>query len=307
MTIEIRQVAEETYAIDCGSDPIFGLRQVAYLLVDEMPALIDPGYTSSAARLLNNSAQLDLQRLSYIIPTHIHLDHGGGSGYLAQQIPESTFVFHPRGAGHATEPSRLIKSFRRVFGEQFEDSLGPVLPVPPDRIHVASDGETIRLGRRQLALHFAPGHAPHHLAIQDSLTGALFCGDALGYISDDTADIPFPTGLPPFDPVAYQRTIDKLASLSPKVLCYAHHGARSEVQRLIRQVKDLSTAFSDIVQKALDAGEDDKRISERILQYAKAYSSQKQLPIIIEASVSGYIAYFRSKKQPPQSTNESVT
>jgi glyoxylase-like metal-dependent hydrolase (beta-lactamase superfamily II) len=298
MTAEIRQVAKDTYSLDCGKDPIFCLRQVAYLLLDDVPALIDPGSTSAASALLNNLTGLgfDPAKASYIIPTHIHLDHGGGAGYLAQQLPGAKLVFHPRGAKYMADPSRLVSSFRLVFGEHFEETLGPVLPVPEDRIHVAGDGEVIRLGKRELTIHFSPGHASHHIAIQDSLTGALFCGDALGYISDDTPDVPFPVGLPPFDPVTYLETIEKLARLSPKIICYAHHGARTGVDNLIRLVREICAAFGDIIEKALAAGEDDHGISLRILEYAKRYSPEAELPIIVEASVSGYIDYFRNRK-----------
>lgn len=298
MTVQIREVAQSTYLLDCGKDPVFNLSQVAYLLVGDKPVLIDPGPTSAASELLSNSSALglDLGNIAYIIPTHIHLDHGGGAGYLVQNLPKAKVVLHPRGAGHMIDPSRLIQGVRFVFGENFEETSGPILPVPENRIHVAEDGEVIRLGKRDLRIFFSPGHAAHHIAIQDSLTGGLFCGDALGYISDDMPGMPMPVGLPPFDVEAYLETIDRLAGLSPSILFYAHHRARSEVDDLIRRVREMHIAFGDIAQKALEAGEDEQKISERVLVYLRKYAPEAELPIIVEASVSGYVDYFRNKK-----------
>lgn len=298
MTVQLREVAQSTCLLDCGKDPVFNLSQVAYLLVDEMPVLIDPGSTSAASELLSSSSKLglDLENLSYIIPTHIHLDHGGGAGYLAQNLPKAKVVLHPRGARHMIDPSRLSQGVRFVFGENFRETLGPILPVPEDRIHVAGDGEVIRLGKRELRIIFSPGHAVHHIAIQDSLTGGLFCGDALGYISDDMPDMPMPVGLPPFDVADYLETIDKLAGLSPTILFYAHHRARREVNHLIRRVREMHMAFGHITQKSLEAGEDEEKISKRVLEYLRKYWPQAELPTVVKASVSGYVDYFRNRK-----------
>ena len=298
MTVQIREVAQSTYLLDCGKDPVFQLSQVAYLLVGDKPVLIDPGPTSAASELLSNSSGLglDLEDLAYIIPTHIHLDHGGGVGYLVQNLPKAKVVLHPRGVGHMIDPSRLIVGTRAAFGEDFEETLGPILPVPQDRVHVAEDGEVIRLGERDLRIFFSPGHAAHHIAIQDSLTGGLFCGDALGYISEDMPGMAMPVGLPPFDVAAYLETIDRLAGLSPSILFYVHHRARSEVDDLIRRVREMHIAFGDIAQKALEAGEDEQKISERVLEYLRKYAPEAELPVVVEASVSGYVEYFRNRK-----------
>lgn len=297
MTVQIRQVAQSTYSLDCGQDPIFSINQVGYLLVDDMPVLIDPGSTSAASAMLDNSSKFgfDLEDLSYIILTHIHVDHAGGAGYLAQRLPKAKVVLHPRGVGHMVDPSRLVRNFGRVFGENFEEILGPILPVPRDRMLVVEDGEVIRLGQRDLKMHFSPGHAPHHLAIQDTLTRGLFCGDALGFISDSTPEIPFPVGLPPFDPEAYLESIENLASLRPRIIFYAHHGARSDVDHLVRRVKEICTAFVSIIKEAVEAEEDVQKISDHILEYVKGFSQEAELPIIVEASVSGYVEYFKKK------------
>jgi len=297
MSVEIQQVAEDTYSLDCGKDPIFEVRQIAYLVMDEAAALIDPGSTSSVSQYVEACAQhgIDIEKLKYIVPTHIHVDHGGGSGYLAERLPGSRVVLHPRGAVHMKSPERLTEGVRAVFGQDFDQVLGPILPVPEKRMLVADDGETIRLGRRQLTIYYAPGHAPHHIAIHDSLTDGLFCGDALGYISDEIPGLPVPVGTPPFDLEAYVQTIDRLAALEPSVVFYGHHGARTDAGVLMKQVRDIVIAFGDMIQESLAAGDDDERIAERVLEYLRQYHHEARLPLIVQASIPGYVGFYRDQ------------
>ena len=264
----------------------------------ETPVLIDPGSGIAAAELLEGTGLLgiDLQRLAYIIPTHIHLDHGGGAGYLAQRLPKPKVVLHPKGTAHLTDTSVLVRGARLIFGQNFEQSLGPVVPIPRERVHVASDGEVIRLGKRELKIIFSPGHAVHHIALFDSLTKGLFCGDALGFLAESMSDVPFPVGLSPFDPRAYVQTIDKLAALHPEVIYYAHHGPRTEVDQLIGKVKEICLAFDDIIHKGIKAGQDDQQISQQILDYSSGLAQQAELPVFARVGISGYIQYYRNHR-----------
>ena len=298
MAVQIRNVAPDTYLLDCGRDPFFSTSNIAYFLDDEMPALIDPGSGTAAAELFDGMSLMgiDLQRLSYIIPTHIHLDHGGGAGYLAQRLSRPKVVLHPKGAAHLTDTSVLVRGARLIFGQDFEQRLGPVVPIPKERVHVASDGEVIRLGKRELKIIFSPGHAVHHIALFDSLTEGLFCGDALGFLAESMPDVPFPVGLSPFDPRAYVATIDKLAALHPRVVFYAHHGPRAEVDQLIGKVKEICLAFDDIIHKGIQAGEDDQQISQHILDYSSGLAQQAELPVFARVGISGYIQYYRNHR-----------
>jgi len=298
MAIQIKKVAQDTYLLDCGKDPFFSTSNIAYYLDGETPVLIDPGSGIAAAELLEGTRSLgiDLQRLAYIIPTHIHLDHGGGAGYLAERLSKPKVVLHPKGAAHLTDTAVLVRGARLIFGQDFERSLGPVVPIPRERVHVASDGEVIRLGKRELKIIFSPGHAVHHIALFDSLTKGLFCGDALGFLAESMSDVPFPVGLSPFDPRAYVQTIDKLAALHPEVIYYAHHRPRTEVDQLIGRVKEICQAFDDIIHQGIKAGEDDQQISQRILDYSSGLAQQAELPVFARVGVSGYIQYYRNHR-----------
>ena len=298
MTVQSKNVAPDTYLLDCGKDPFFSTSNIAYYLDGETPVLIDPGSGIAAAELLERTSLLgiDLQRLAYIIPTHIHLDHAGGAGYLAQRLPKAKVVLHPKGAAHLTDTAVLVRGARLIFGQNFEQSLGSVVPIPVERVHVASDGEVIRLAKRELKVIFSPGHAVHHIALFDTLTKGLFCGDALGFLAESMSDVPFPVGLSPFDPRAYVQTIDKLAALHPEVIYYAHHGPRTEVDQLIGKVKEICLAFDDIIHKGIEAGQDDQQISQQILDYSSGLAQQAELPVFARVGISGYIQYYRNHR-----------
>ena len=243
--------------------------------------------------MLSNSGKLGLhlEDLSYIIPTHVHVDHGGGVGYLSRNLPKAKVVLHPRGAVHMTDTSRLVQGTRLIYGEDFEEAFGPILPVPEERIHVARDGEVIPLGKRELRIIFSPGHAPHHISILDSLTQGLFCGEALGVTTDSAPDVALPDALPPFDPELYLQSIEKLEKLSPKLLFYSHFGVRSNADNLIKQVKASSIFYSEVVRRSVELGEDDQRIHARLSEYVKRLSPEAEL-----LGVLGYVDYFKNRR-----------
>ena len=86
----ISEVAEKTYEIkpEGPGHEIFPLCTV-YFVVDNKTALIEVGSSVQIPDILDAVGRLgyDINELSYIIPTHVHSDHAGGAGHLAQQLP----------------------------------------------------------------------------------------------------------------------------------------------------------------------------------------------------------------------------
>jgi glyoxylase-like metal-dependent hydrolase (beta-lactamase superfamily II) len=297
-TVYVTAVAQDTYLIDPTADDEFSLHEIAYLLAGDRPVLIEPGSTANASRLLSRSAELGLKLddLTYIIPTHIHVDHGGGAGFLAENLPASTVVLHPRGATHMADPAKLIQSTRLVFGDDFENLFGPILPIPGSRMHIAGDGEVLHLGNRDLTIVFAPGHASHHIAVFDSLTQGLFCGEALGIIPDGMPDFPLPAAVPPFELDLYLDTIARLAHLHPRLLFYSHCGLGTNTDMLIQQVRENTIAFAEIVREGVEQGESDQQIWDRLLHRIRQRFPGAELPAEYQMTLSGYLSYFARKQ-----------
>jgi glyoxylase-like metal-dependent hydrolase (beta-lactamase superfamily II) len=296
--VYVTAVAQDTYLIDPTADDEFSLHEIAYLLAGDRPVLIEPGSTANASRLLSRSAELGikLDDLTYVVPTHIHVDHGGGAGFLAQNLPTPSVVLHPRGATHMAEPAKLIQSTRLVFGDDFEKLFGPILPVPEGRMHIARDGEVLHMGNRDLTIVFAPGHASHHIAVFDSLTQGLFCGEALGIIPDGMPDFPLPAAVPPFELDLYLDTIDRLARLHPRLLFYSHCGLGMDTGKLIQQVRENTIAFAEIVREGLEHEESDQQIWERLLHRIRQRFPGADLPAEYQMTLSGYLSYFARKR-----------
>ncbi|MFQ3610995.1 MAG: MBL fold metallo-hydrolase, partial [Fimbriimonadales bacterium] len=161
----------------------YPLAIAGYLLDDGIEAaLVEVGPTSTMETLLGHVQALGvgLERIRHLIVTHIHLDHAGALGSLLNRLPEATAYVHPIGAPHLLDPSRLLSSAGRLYGEMMERLWGEVVPVPAERLRVVHDGERLQVAGHTLLVIETPGHARHHHAYLDEGSGTLFAGDVAG-------------------------------------------------------------------------------------------------------------------------------
>lgn len=270
-----------------------GRQSLSTYLIEE-GAIVEPGPASFCLYIEKGLKELgyDPSRICYIIPTHIHLDHGGGAGYLASKFPQAKVIVHPIGARHLINPERLIASTKLSFGEEFEQIYGYILPITQEQIYIPKDGEMLSLRGRELQILYSPGHAPHHISIFDLKTGGLFSGEALGVPLPGTSfSIPYASP-PGFDLELYLQTIDKLKALSPKLIFYSHNGIGKTPQALINSVIENTKKFGEIILEGLKVGEDARQIEQRL----KAFFL-KDIPayVFLDITISGYIFYFKKK------------
>ena len=171
--------------------------------------------------------------LAGVAVTHIHLDHAGGVGDVARAFPDATVYVHEKGARHLVDPTRLVDSAARVYGPLLDSLYGRLDPTPAERIHVLADGEEIRVSPdRVLTTVDSPGHAKHHLALHDSVSGILFAGDAVGVRLPDAGVLRPSTPPPDFDlDQAVTLAAPLRASVGPAGLALAHYGARARSRR----------------------------------------------------------------------------
>ena len=293
--VKIEEVAEGTYRWETrlpGARYTFA----AYLLTGEEGVLIEPGPAVMAPFIREAMEQVGIRELSCIIPTHIHLDHGGGAGKLAELFPQTVVVLHPRGERHALDPSRLIAGTKMAYGDDFESTYGPILPVPKSQVKVPEDGETIRVEGRELQVFYAPGHAPHQLAILDRSTGGLFCGEALGLPVPGDRDVAVPSvSAQDFDLDSYLETVEKLEKLKPRMLFYSHEGGVREPGRLISSLVENVTLLGDLILKGLRSGETTESIERRVRDLLATRVGPVASAVDPETITLGFALFFRKK------------
>jgi glyoxylase-like metal-dependent hydrolase (beta-lactamase superfamily II) len=187
--------------------------------------LIDPGPASSLPALLDALGDAVPRAL---LLTHIHLDHAGASGVLARRWPELEIYVHERGAPHLIDPSKLLASAGRLYGEERMGWLwGEVAPVPASRVRVLEGGESLPLaGGFRVA--YTPGHASHHVAYLHEESGRAFVGDMAGVRIPPATTTIAPTPPPDIDVEAWEESLDRIAAWRPASLGLTHFGEASE-------------------------------------------------------------------------------
>ncbi|HEX7339010.1 MAG TPA: MBL fold metallo-hydrolase [Rhodanobacteraceae bacterium] len=227
----------------------------AYLVVHEgRAAFIDCATNHAQPRLLAalKDAGLTPADVDYLILTHVHLDHAGGAGKLMAALPNAKLVVHPRGARHMIDPSRLWAGATAVYGdEEMQRSYGKLAPVPTERVIEAPDGFEVNLAGRILRCLDTPGHARHHNAIHDTLSGCVFSGDTFGLsyreLDTDQGAFIIPTTTPiQFDPDALHASIRRLVALQPPAIYLTHFGPVRNVAKLADDLHEVIDAMVDI-------------------------------------------------------------
>ncbi|HUF58228.1 MAG TPA: MBL fold metallo-hydrolase [Actinomycetota bacterium] len=239
----------------------------AYLLDAVEPTLVEtgPGTSVEPVAAALGTLGMTTDELAHIVLTHIHLDHAGGVGQLAARFPSATVWVHERGAPHLVDPSRLVASTARVWGEQeMRELFGPTQPVDQGRVRSLHDADVIRMGDRGLRVLETPGHASHHVALVDSRTGATFTGDALGIHVPDLPVLRPATPPPEFDLERYVDSIERIRDAARSVLLFAHFGPLPDVAATcdlaIRRVRD----WAAVVEKALRETADPEELTARL-------------------------------------------
>jgi glyoxylase-like metal-dependent hydrolase (beta-lactamase superfamily II) len=191
--------------------------------------LIDPGPGSTLPVLLN---ALGDERPRAVLLTHIHLDHAGATGALLQRWPDLEVYVHELGAPHLIDPSRLIESATRLYGDQMDRLWGEIVPVSERNLHVLTGGERLLGGRFEVA--YTPGHASHHVSYRHQTTA--FVGDVGGVrIGVDSLTIP-PTPPPDIDLEAWHESLETVARWKPERLAITHFGAAEDVEHQLAEV-----------------------------------------------------------------------
>ena len=260
--------AEDVYYVDTGMYETEAYGSV-YIVDAERPAVVDAGIGADYGTVTGALDELGIgaDDLAFVVPTHVHLDHAGGAGFLARDYPESEVRIHERGVRHLVDPSRLVEGTKAAVGDQWRFYAEPE-PVPEDRIQGLSDGDEIDLGDHTLVAHEAPGHAPHQHVLHDVTEDVVFVGDAAG-IYVPSADTCRETTPPPqFDLDQARRDVSMIADLDPDVLAFGHFGPREFDADLLADYKRTLVEWVEAVRQRREEFGDDEAVVEHFVDHA---------------------------------------
>ena len=207
--------------------------------------IVDPGPESTLDTLVS---ELGDWAPAKILLTHIHLDHAGAAGALAQRWPEAEVWVHERGARHMLDPSRLVASAGRIYGEDMDRLWGGMQPVPEERLRVLSGGEVIGPWR----VEYTPGHASHHVSFLHEPTGTAMVGDVAGCRIADGPILP-PTPPPDVDREAWHASLRLLEEWAPERIAITHFGMWENVAEHLATMHEEIDRWAELSRRTDDA------------------------------------------------------
>jgi glyoxylase-like metal-dependent hydrolase (beta-lactamase superfamily II) len=231
----ITDLGHEVYQIDTRMAGYQGIT-AGYLIRGDRPCLVETGTAPSAPVVRDALTALGIgpDELATVVVTHIHLDHAGGTGDIAEMFPAAEVVVHELGARHLADPSRLMASARMVYGDELDELFGTLAPTPAERIRTVERTGVVDLGGgRRLESHYSPGHARHHVGLVDSVSGDLYVGDAAGIYIQETGDMRPATPPPDFDLGVALDSLRTFAALQPTRLLFSHFGPVTAVDEAL--------------------------------------------------------------------------
>ena len=189
-------------------------------------ALVDPGPTSTLPTLFGElgRAGIGIGDITTIVLTHIHLDHAGSTGTLLGSNPRLRVYVHEKGAPHLVDPSKLLASAGRLYGDAMDRLWGEVAPVPAHALVVVAGGERIEAGGRQLQVAYTPGHASHHVSYFNADTGLAFVGDTAGIKRTARGLVLAPTPPPDIDLESWETSLARIEAWHPETMLLTHFG-----------------------------------------------------------------------------------
>ncbi|OEU62692.1 MAG: MBL fold metallo-hydrolase [Desulfuromonadales bacterium C00003094] len=272
---------ENLLCIDLDQPDLEGFRQFisAWLYQDErFTLLVDPGPLSTIPHLISELRRHKIERLDYVLLTHIHIDHAGGTGALLREFPEAKVVCHPEGIRHLVAPEKLWQGSQKVLGKLAE-MFGEILPVPAGRIVFEEE-----IGKTGLRAFLTPGHAPHHCCYL--IGDLLFAGEVAGVRREVPQGIYMRPATPPrFLLQVALDSLDSMIALEPRRMVFAHYGltdaalehlriGRCQLLLWVRGVAE--TASAEPYQR-------EERFSAWLMEHDASYRNITQLPPDIQS------------------------
>lgn len=234
------------------------------------PVMIETGPGNTTAALERGLGALGLapSDVKHVFVTHIHFDHAGASGWMARH--GAHVYVHEFGRGHLIDPSRLVASARRIYGDQMEALWGELLPIPAEQATPLHDGDIVTIGGLKIRAIETPGHARHHHAfVVETEDGKIgFTGDAAAMYMDDCPEfVSIPTPPPEFELSTWIASLRRLEQQRFARIYPTHFGAVDAPQEHLDRVRRTLRSHAMYVRRMMDEGLDLDAMAPRYAEW----------------------------------------
>jgi glyoxylase-like metal-dependent hydrolase (beta-lactamase superfamily II) len=242
-----------------------GIVAATALEVDDGVILFDTGPESTFETLAAELRKIGFQPedVRHVFLSHIHFDHAGAAWRFAE-LGAAIYV-HPRGAPHLIDPTKLVSSATRIYGDEMGKLWGRFAPIAAENVRVMQDMDVVCVAPFDVRVIATPGHASHHHVYQweDNVFGGDVAGVRLG------GGPPIPPFVPPELHIeSWQESIGKIRALNPKKLYLPHFGpvkgsVSAHLDLLEERVRRWSIWFRDRIR----AGDDEQQLRSAFAKY----------------------------------------
>jgi glyoxylase-like metal-dependent hydrolase (beta-lactamase superfamily II) len=244
-------------------------RSIAAALIESggKRVIVDPGPESTlpAVRAGLGKLGLTMQDIDALLLTHIHLDHAGASGALVKENPRLAVYVHNRGAQHMVDPTKLLASATRLWGDRLPKLFGNTLPVPRENLRVLEGGETIPVGNAKIDVEYTPGHASHHVTYFLDSNGVAFIGDTGGIHIDNGPFILPATPPPDIDLEIWDNSFAAILAHKPARLFLTHYGYSDNPKADLSGFRERLHRWAALAAELLRTSPDDQAAQDRFV------------------------------------------
>ena len=224
-----------------------------------------PGSTIPALQAALHKHGFEVQDVSDVLLTHIHLDHAGAAGWLARQ--GARIHVHPVGAPHLLDPKKLLSSAERIYGDTMDTLWGEFLSVPENRLSVIQDGDVLEIDGLRFKAIDTPGHAYHHHAYL--FEDVLFTGDIGGVRLQGPPHLRLPMPPPEFHLEKWRESLQRLRQEEFKRIAPTHFGIFNDPEWHLAALERALKEVEDWMQTELPADPPFEKLNEDFLSWTR--------------------------------------
>lgn len=278
-----------------GFDNFFG----SWICRDDHTLVIDVGPANSAGRFIDTLESLGLERIDYILLSHIHIDHSGALADVLDHYPMAKAICHQKAIAFLIDPSRLWEGSVELLGDVAE-MYGKPRPVSGERLIPHTETAVT-----DLTVIETPGHAAHHLSFV--YKNRLFVGEAAGnYLVIGDREYLRPATPPRFFLNVCLESVNRLLALENQPICYAHFGRAENSRQLLERFRDQLMRWKKIIYEFAAKGPRDpddqiESCMEALLEkdpdlqafHMMDSAEQARERILMGNSIQGFLGYLR--------------